>query len=51
VSKESPLGSVLLGMRVGERAYVKLSDTDGYYVKVVKIEKGEDNEDLPISRF
>ncbi|MBQ1260412.1 MAG: GreA/GreB family elongation factor [Clostridia bacterium] len=51
VSKESPLGSVLLGMKLGERAFVKLSDTDGYYVRVEKIEKGEDNEDLPISRF
>ena len=51
VSKESPLGMTLLGMREGERAFVKLSDTDGYYVKVLKIEKGEDNEELPISSF
>lgn len=51
VSKESPLGTALLGMRVGERALVKVSDTMSYYVEVRRITKGQDNEDLPISSF
>ena len=51
VSKESPLGSCLMGMKVGERAYVKVSEEVGYYVTVKKIEKGTDNEDLPISGY
>lgn len=51
VSKESPLGSALLGKRVGDRVQVKVSDSMSYYVKVLSIEKGEDNTDLPISEY
>ena len=51
VSKESPLGSALMGARVGDRRLVKVSDTMSYYVEVRRITKGEDNEDLPISGF
>ena len=51
VSKESPLGSRLMGMKVGERAFIKVSEEVGYYVTVKKIEKGTDNEDLPISGY
>lgn len=51
VSKESPLGSALMGHKVGERILVNVSDSLSYYVKILKITKGEDNEDLPISGF
>ena len=51
VSKESPLGSALMGRRVGDRALVRVNDTMSYYVKVLAIEKGEDNTDLPISSY
>ena len=51
VSKESPLGSALMGKKVGDRVLVNVSDTMSYYVKILKITKGEDNEDLPISGF
>ena len=51
VSKESPLGSAIMGHKVGERVLVKVSDTMSYYVEIKKITKGEDNEDLPISGF
>lgn len=51
VSKESPLGSALLGKKLGERAEVRVSDTMSYFVKILAIEKGEDNEDLPISSY
>lgn len=51
VSKESPLGSALLGHKVGDRLLVEVSPTMSYYVVVRKIEKGEDNEELPISSF
>ena len=51
VSKESPLGSALMGKRVGDRVLVPVSDTMSYYVEIRKITKGEDNEDLPISGF
>ena len=51
VSKESPLGSAIMGHRVGERVLVRVSDTMSYYVEIRRIIKGEDNEDLPISGF
>ncbi len=51
VSKESPLGSALMGKKEGDRVLVTVSDTMSYYVKILKIEKGEDNKDLPISSY
>ena len=51
VSKESPLGAALMGKRVGDRALVQVNDAMSYYVKILAIEKGEDNTDLPISSY
>ena len=51
VSKESPLGSALMGKRKGDRVLVTVNDTMSYYVKILNIEKGEDNTDLPISSY
>lgn len=51
VSKESPLGSALMGHKVGDRVLVRVNDTMSYYVQIKNITKGEDNEDLPISGF
>ena len=51
VSKESPLGSAIMGHKVGDRVLVKVSDSMSYYVVIKKITKGEDDEELPISGF
>lgn len=51
VSKESPLGLALMGHRVGDRVLVKVNDTVSYYVTVRELEKGTDNEELPISGY
>lgn len=51
VSKESPLGSALMGKRKGDRVLVTVNDAMSYYVKILNIEKGEDNTDLPISSY
>lgn len=51
ISKESPFGQALLGAKVGERVQVRVNDTYSYYVVVRNIEKGEDNEALPISSY
>ncbi len=51
VSKESPLGSALMGRKAGDRVLVTVNDSMSYYVKILKIEKGEDNTDLPISSY
>ena len=51
VSKESPLGSAIMGHKVGDRVLVKVSDTMSYYVEIRRITKGEDDEALPISGY
>lgn len=51
ISKESPVGSVLMGRKVGDVVHVQVNDRFGYDAKIVKIEKGEDDEDLPISGY
>lgn len=51
ISKESPLGSALLGKKVGDRVFVKINETDGYYVVIKNIEKGTDDNTLEIRKF
>ena len=51
ISKESPVGSALLGKRVGDRFYIKVNDSYGYYAVVKAIEKGEDDGSVPLNRF
>ena len=51
ISKESPLGSALIGHREGDRVLVEVNAAMSYYVKILKITKGEDNEDIPISSY
>ena len=51
ISKESPLGAALMGHKEGDRVLVDVSPTMSYYVKIMKVERGVDNEDLPISGY
>ena len=51
ISKESPLGKVLMGKTVGERLLVKVSDDYSYYIVVKNIQKGEDDASLEIRKF
>ena len=51
ISKESPLGAALMGHKKGDRILVEVSPTMSYYVKIMEITKGTDNEDLPISGY
>ena len=41
VSKESPLGSALMGKRVGDRVLVTVNESMSYYVKVISIGRSE----------
>ncbi len=51
VSKESPLGLAIMGAAVGERRLVRVNEKMSYHVVIRSIEKGEDNEGLPISGY
>ena len=51
ISRESPLGKALLGKQAGDRVTVQVTPDRSFVVVVKSVEKGEDNEDLPISSF
>ena len=51
VSKESPLGRALMGQRVGDRVRVEVNESKFYYAVIRAVERGEDNEELPISAY
>ncbi len=51
ISKESPLGSVLMGQKIGARLLVKVSDDYSYYIVIRNIEKGSDDASLEIRKF
>ena len=50
ISKESPLGKALMGRKVGDRVQVQVSESYSYYCRILAITKGEDDENLSISR-
>lgn len=51
ISKESPMGSALLGKQVGDRFYVQVNKDYGYYAVVRVIEKGRDDGSVALNRF
>lgn len=51
ISKESPLGKAIMGKKVGDRVLIKVNDKYSYYVKILSIEKGHDDESLKISEY
>ncbi len=51
VSKESPVGQAVVGHRVGERVFVRIGDSGGYWAEIRAIEKGEDDETMEIAKY
>jgi transcription elongation factor GreA len=51
VSKESPLGSAVMGKKVGDRVEVKVNPDYSYYIVIRKIEKGTDDDSLEIRKY
>lgn len=51
ISKESPMGRALLGRKTGERIYVKVNDSYGYYIVIRSVKKGIDDKSLEIRKF
>ena len=51
ISKESPMGSALLGKKVGDRFFVQVNRDYGYYAQVRAIEKGVDDGSAALNRF
>ena len=51
ISKESPLGKAVMGRRVGDRALVRVNDDIQYPIRILEIQKGQDDDSLPISSY
>ncbi len=51
ISKESPMGSALMGKKVGERFYVQVNKDFGYYAVVRSIEKGQDDGSAALNSY
>ena len=51
ISKESPVGRAVMGHRAGERVYVDMGAGKGYWLKILSIEKGKDDDSIPIGSF
>ena len=51
ISKESPFGQAIIGHKVGDRVEVVVNESYSYFILIRKIEKGQDDESLPISSY
>ena len=51
VSLESPIGKALLGHKAGDRVYVKVNDSFGYYLMIKSIENTQDDGSDKIRSF
>ena len=51
ISKESPVGKAVLGHRAGERVQVEMENGRSYYLEILSIEKGTDDDTVPIGSF
>ena len=45
ISIESPIGMALKGHKVGDRVYIKINDSDGYYAVIRNIDKRDDESE------
>ena len=51
ISTESPIGKAILGKKVGDRVYIKVNDSYGYYIVIRSIEKTTDESQDSIRSF
>lgn len=51
ISKESPVGKAVMGHKAGDRVTVQVNDSYCYDVVIRAVQKGTDDETLPISSY
>lgn len=51
ISIDSPIGKAILGHKVGDRVYVAVTEKNGYYVEIRRIEKTTDDGSDEIRRY
>ena len=51
ISKESPVDRAVMGHRAGDRVLVEVNPDYSYYIVIRSVEKGEDDESIPIRGY
>ena len=51
ISIESPIWKAILGHKVGDRVFVKVNDSYGYYVKIQSVDKNSDDDSDKLRSF
>ena len=51
ISKESPVGKALLGKKAGDRVYIQVNDSYGYYAVIRSIRPGGDDGSAPLNAY
>lgn len=51
ISKESPVGKAVMGHKVGDRVTVQVNERYCYDIVIRAVQKGTDDESLPISSY
>ena len=51
ISKESPVGKAVMGHKKGDRVTVHVNETYSYDIIIRDVQKGSDDETLPISSY
>ena len=51
ISKESPVGKAVMGHKAGDRVLVQVNEKYSYYIQIKSVEKGTDDDSLPISSY
>ena len=51
VSTESPIGKAVLGHKVGDRVWVEINATAGYYVEIKSIKEADPDEEDALRKF
>ena len=51
ISTESPIGKAVLGHKVGERVWVEINASAGYYVEIKSIKEANPNEEEKLRSF
>ena len=51
ISRESPVGRVLMGKKVGDRVHIQVNESYGYDAVIRALEKGEDDGEIPLNQY
>lgn len=51
ICKDSAFGKAILGKKVGDRVLIKVNDDYSYYVVIKGIEKGFDDDSIPLTEY